>query len=178
MTKAGEMLKHEALLKSVLEVDGSVEGGLRWKVRTGHHAAGTQAGNHNGSGYWQVTFREVRLLSSRVVWVLTHGQIPDGMQVDHKDGNRSNNHPGNLQLLSGATNGRGYNKLFSRNKSGYMGVSYASDRRKWHAGIKRDGRHITIGRFRTAIEAAKAYNDYAVRWAKSRGETVRYLNPV
>ncbi len=178
MTKAGEMLKHETLLKSVLEVDGSIEGGLRWKVRTGHHAAGTQAGNHNGNGYWQVTFREVRLLSSRVVWVLTNGQIPDGMQVDHKDGNRSNNHPNNLQLLSGSTNGRGYNGLFSRNKSGYMGVSYAADRGKWYAGVKRDGKHRFLGRFSTAIEAAKAYNDYVSKWAESNGETVRFLNPV
>ncbi len=178
MSKSGEMLKRETLLKSVLYVDGEVEGGLRWKVKTGHHAAGTQAGNHNGSGYWQVTFREVRLLSSRVVWVLTNGQIPDEMEVDHKDGNRSNNRPDNLQLLSHSTNRRGFNKLFSKNKSGYMGVSYARDRRKWHAGIKRDGRHITIGRYPTAIEAAKAYNDYATKWAESNGETPRYLNPV
>ncbi len=176
--KSKEMQKHETLLRSVLEVDGTIPGGLRWIVRSGHHAAGTQAGNDNGNGYWQVTFRGVKLLSSRVVWILTHGQIPDDKEIDHKDGNRSNNHPDNLQLLSPSTNGRGYNKLFSRNTSGYMGVCYVPDRNKWLAGIKRDGRHITIGRFQTAIEAAKAYNNYATKWAEARGETPRYLNPV
>jgi len=59
-----------------------------------------------------------------------------------------------------------------------MGVSYDQQRCKFTAGVKRDGRHVTIGRFTTAIEAAKAYNNYVSKWAESHGETPRFLNPV
>lgn len=173
-----EMEKRESLLRSLLAVDGSVKGGLRWITDNGHHLSGKQAGNDQGSGYWQVTIQGVKLKCHRVVWILLNGQIPIDKQVDHKDGVRWNNHPDNLQLLSQPTNGRGFNKLFSKNKSGFMGVSYAKDRNKWVAGVKRDGRHVTLGRFPTAIEAARAYNDYVSKWAESHGETPRYLNPV
>ncbi len=176
--KSREMEKREELLHSLLVVDGSIPGGLRWKVPNGHHYSGKSAGSDQGSGYWQVSVHGVKLKSSRVVWILMYGQIPGDKQIDHKDGNRSNNHPSNLQLLSGSTNGRGFNKLFSRNKSGFMGVSYDQKRRKFTAGVKRDGRHVTIGRFNTAVEAAKAYNNFVYLWALEHNETPRFLNPV
>jgi len=153
-------------------------GGLRWKVLSGHHPAGTPAGNDQGSGYWQVTIHGVKLKSSRVVWILTNGQIPDDKEVDHKNGQRWNNDPQNLQLLNGSPNRRGYNKLFSRNTSGYMGVHYDKGRSKWVSCVKRDGKHLTLGRFTTAIEAAQCYNNFISKWADEHGETPRYLNPV
>ncbi len=175
MAKSREMEKRESLLRSVLVVDPLVKGGLRWIAG---RKSGKVAGLDQGSGYWQVCIHGVKLKSSRVAWILTNGQIPDDKQVDHRDGNRSNNHPDNLQLLSGSTNGRGFNKLFSKNKSGYMGVHYDQKRRKWVSGVKRDGKHLTLGRFPTAIEAAKCYNDFVSKWAKEHNETPRYLNPV
>lgn len=175
MAKSRDMEKRESLLRSVLVVDPSVKGGLKWIAG---RKTGQVAGVDQGSGYWQVTIHGVKLKSSRVVWILTHGQIPDDKQVDHKNGNRSNNDPLNLQLLSGSANERGFNKLFSKNKSGYMGVCYAKDRNKWLASVRRDKKNINLGRFPTALEAAKAYNDYVIEWAESHGETPRYLNPV
>lgn len=178
MSKSRELEKREHLLNSLLLVDGTIKGGLRWKVESGHHPAGTPAGNDQGSGYWQVTIRGVKLKSSRVVWILTNGKIPDDKQVDHKDGHRWNNDPSNLQLLDGSTNGRGYNKLFSRNKSGYMGVSYDNSRSKWTATVKRDGKGKTLGRFNNPEDAARRYNEAVIAWAKEHNETPRYLNPV
>lgn len=40
----------------------------------------------------------------RLVWEWVHGIIPDGMTVDHIDGDKLNNHPSNLQLLSAEDN--------------------------------------------------------------------------
>ncbi len=176
--KSREMEKRESLLRSLLAVDGSVKSGLRWITNNGHHLAGKPAGNDQGSGYWQVTIQGVKLKCHRVVWILTHGQIPDDKQVDHEDGVRCNNHHSNLRLLPQPTNGRGFNKLFKQNKSGFMGVSYAKERNLWRAGARRDGKHHTIGRFKTAIEAAKAYNDFITKWADEHGETPRFLNPI
>lgn len=36
----------------------------------------------------------------REVWAAANGAIPDGWHVHHRDGNCSNNHPSNLQILS------------------------------------------------------------------------------
>ncbi len=176
--KSREMEKRESLLRSLLASDGSVKGGLRWISDNGHHLAGKPAGNDQGSGYWQVTVQGVKLKCHRVVWILLNGQIPDDKQVDHRDGNRSNNHPDNLQLLPQPPNGRGFNKLFRQNKSGFMGVSYEKSRGKWRAGVKRDGKHVTIGRYSTPEAAARAYNYFVSKWADLNHETPRYLNRV
>jgi hypothetical protein len=38
----------------------------------------------------------------RVVWQAINGSIPDGCHVHHRDGNRANNHPINLEMLAAA----------------------------------------------------------------------------
>lgn len=42
----------------------------------------------------------------RVVWEIFNGKIPEGMTVDHIDGNKLNNNIENLQLLSPMENAR------------------------------------------------------------------------
>lgn len=50
-------------------------------------------------------------------------------------------------------------KLSSKNKSGFRGVSWYKSTKKWRAGIDR----TTIGYFKSAIEAAKAYDYEATK---------------
>ena len=38
----------------------------------------------------------------RAVWQAIYGEIPHGCHVHHRDGNRTNNHPSNLELLAAA----------------------------------------------------------------------------
>lgn len=56
------------------------------------------------SGYWVVTFRAMgRMLYVRVhrlVWRVFRGEIPDGLTINHKDGNKSNNALENLELAT------------------------------------------------------------------------------
>lgn len=47
------------------------------------------------------------------------------------------------------------------NTSGYKGVSYSKDRRKWQAYITIDKKRVPLGRFDSAEDAARAYDDYA-----------------
>lgn len=44
-------------------------------------------------------------------------------------------------------------------KSQYTGVSHDPSSGKWRARIRIDGRERTIGRFKTELEAARAYDD-------------------
>lgn len=59
-------------------------------------------------GYLQVSAhvdnQDMMALAHRLVWVHFHGHIPAGKQVNHKDGNKSNNDPVNLELVSASEN--------------------------------------------------------------------------
>jgi len=53
--------------------------------------------------------------------------------------------------------------LNGRNTSGYRGVYFDKERRLWRAMIHCQGKKRHIGHFATAIEAAQAYNEAALR---------------
>lgn len=58
----------------------------------------------NGSGYLQVRLmrdsKRVFAAAHRLVWIYFNGPIPQGITVNHKDGNKSNNSPDNLELAT------------------------------------------------------------------------------
>lgn len=82
---------------------------------------------------------------------------PEGMDVDHIDGDGLNNTRANLRIATHQQNlcNRGMPRS---NTSGFKGVCYNNSRRRWQAGIGLNGRNIYIGRFRTPEEAARAYD--------------------
>ena len=86
---------------------------------------------------------------------------PDGMQIDHRNGNRLDNRRANLRLASHSENlhnrGRSTN-----NTSGFKGVSWDVDREMWRATILVAGRWRQIGRFATKEDAARAYDAESV----------------
>jgi len=84
---------------------------------------------------------------------------PDGIQVDHKDGNGLNNTRTNLRLATGQQNLRNMRK--HRGKSQYKGVTFVPKctKRPWTAQISPgDSRCKHLGSFATELEAAKAYD--------------------
>jgi hypothetical protein len=77
--------------------------------------------------------------------------------IDHKDGNGLNNQRLNLRGCSYAQNQM--NKCIARtNKTGYKGVFFNGKKYVAKVGVNR--RSIHLGTFSTAIEGAKAYNQY------------------
>lgn len=58
-------------------------------------------GHTNPAGYRIICVGGVHIMEHRHVWEKHHDKkIPDGLEVHHKDGNRSNNRIENLQLIS------------------------------------------------------------------------------
>lgn len=65
-------------------------------------------------------YRQVRLFSDvhkgillyvhRLVWETFRGEIPEGMHIDHIDGDTSNNHISNLQLITPSNNSKKYHR--------------------------------------------------------------------
>lgn len=47
---------------------------------------------------------EYRASANRIVWMASNGEIPEGIEVNHRDGNREHNRLGNLELTTKGEN--------------------------------------------------------------------------
>jgi len=114
---------------------------------------GQPAGYKALNGYLMVGGEH--LYAHRVIWKLVTGEDPVGLEVDHIDGDRTNNAWHNLRLATSANNGHNRGRQ-SNNKSGFKGVSLHVQGR-WVARIKANGTHQHIGLYDTPEEAHAAY---------------------
>jgi HNH endonuclease len=84
---------------------------------------------------------------------------PEGIEVDHIDGDGLNNQRSNLRLATRKLNAANQ-RMPRNNTSGYKGVSWLKT--KWSAHIRIDGRLIHLGMFEDAAEAGRAYDAAAI----------------
>jgi hypothetical protein len=86
-----------------------------------------------------------------------------GFQVDHISRDTLDNRKSNLRHATKAQNGinRGANK---NNTSGFKGVSWNKSKNKWDSQIAISGKHVLIGRFTKPEEAARAYDEAALKY--------------
>jgi len=90
----------------------------------------------------------------RVIWLLETGEWPKD-QIDHINGDRSDNRISNLRQVSNAENAR--NMKRRKNKpDGVTGVYWDKLTQKWRAQICDSGRRIHIGLFDDMETAAAA----------------------
>ena len=81
---------------------------------------------------------------------------PDGMDVDHIDGNGLNNRRSNLRVCTRSENQRN-RKVSKRNKLGLKGVYYCKHNKVFMASIKSDKKYIKLGQYSTPEQAYEAY---------------------
>lgn len=90
-------------------------------------------------------------------------QPPKGMIVHHIDGNGLNNCRYNLEVVTQAHN-IGLSKNYKRSTaSGYRGVFWSKRDSVWRAKICHNYYQQSLGTFRTAEEAAIAWNEAALK---------------
>ena len=82
------------------------------------------------------------------------GPIPDGMVVDHINGNALDNRRENLRVVSHEENHRNTTGERKNASVGFLGVERSGDR--FAAKIRVDGKNISLGSFGTAEEANEA----------------------
>jgi hypothetical protein len=88
-------------------------------------------------------------------------KVKPGQLVDHKNGNRLDNRKRNLRICNNSQNlaNRGPQK---NNTSGYKGVTWSKQRKKWIAQIAVNKKRINIGASTNIYEAIEMYNNKAV----------------
>jgi hypothetical protein len=93
-------------------------------------------------------------LEGRLAWFYTTGAWPKD-QIDHIDGNKSNNRFANLREATPSQNTQNQRRAMRTNKLGILGVILA--RGKFRAQIWFDGKNKFLGYFATAEAAHAAY---------------------
>lgn len=110
----------------------------------------------------------------RLIWVYVHGKIAPHKNIDHINGNPSDNRLINLRLVSQRDNIRNI-KLRSNNTSGYHGVQWHKRCRKWQARIKTNNGSLYLGLFKdkkdaiAARQSAEKLNGYHDNHGKRKG---------
>lgn len=129
-------------------------GSLVWKKSRKSVSAGKAFGSMQGSGYIQGGFFGKRLYAHRVIWALHHKKLSK-LEIDHINGNPSDNRIENLREVSRYENSTNRHKVRNDSKSGVMGVQKI--RKKWRARITVKGNVIRLGHFKTMQKAHNAY---------------------
>lgn len=143
-------------LRSILRYNAE-SGKLFWLVDWQKPRAmiGSEAGSIVG-GYHRISINHKKYLSHRLVWFYVHGAWPND-QIDHINGDKTDNRLKNLRLADSSTNQSNIGVRPSKKTPWPKGVSYEASRGKWRAGIKVHGKSYNLGYHASPELAHDAY---------------------
>ena len=121
---------------------------------------GVVTGSSNGYGYLEVHVNSKKYKCHRLAWLYVHGEFPN-CDIDHRDGNRSNNRIKNLRLCTEMENSKNSGAR-DGNVSGVKGVNWHKSRGKWQARATVNYKTHYLGLFKTLEEASAAYQAFAM----------------
>lgn len=130
---------------------------IRKVSRRGIAKTGEVAGSPTGDGYLCICIDRKLYKAHRLAYLISHGEIEDGMQIDHINGIRDDNRASNLRKVSSKMNKENLHAAHSRNKLGILGVRWREDCKKFEASIQANGKKKHLGLFSTAVLASEAY---------------------
>lgn len=113
------------------------DGTLRRKCKCQWPAVGSL----RSDGYKTVTIRGKHNKAHRIVWTMHNGTIPEGLVVDHINGDRSDNRIENLRLATR-----------QQNQNNTMAVALLSSG-MWEAKVRANGISYVLGEFESAAAA-------------------------
>lgn len=149
-------------LKKILSYD-SKTGVFVWLFRPSDSRANKIFNSRSGGkiagitcprGYVYIKTRPFGMFSaSRLAWLYTHGDWPKN-EIDHINGNPSDNRIENLREATRSENGAN-RAIHKNNKSGFKGVT--KKRNKWTACVAINKKRFRLGSFDSPEEAHAAY---------------------
>lgn len=138
-------------LKRPLEHFKNAHGCNAWNARY----PGAIAGSTESNNYLTIGINGKSYMAHRLAWLYVHG-VPPKDQIDHINGDRSDNRIANLREANNFENRRN-SKVRKDSKSGFKGVFWRAKKQKWMACIGYNYSQVHLGYFETAEEAHAAY---------------------
>lgn len=152
-------------------------GEFRWRTRPPWHfpnqricnvlnsrCAGKPAGFVSSAGYVTIRLRHnggKLFQAHRLAWLLIHGE-PIPAEIDHINGDPSDNRISNLRAADSVTN-KANARRRSDNTTGVKGVSICRQTGMYRVVITHNGKHYRLPRFATLEEAMAARREAAER---------------
>lgn len=120
--------------------------------------------SHPNRGYRRIVFQRgpnssrtlTRFRVHNIVWIAFNGPIPKGLEIDHENGNKSDNRLSNLRLATHSQNLMNRSGPTSKSKTRVLGVYFNRFHRKWHAQIEKDQKRNHLGYFANLEDAKRA----------------------
>jgi hypothetical protein len=117
----------------------------------------------NTIGYAVIRIDGIQYLAHRLAWLVSSGSWPVD-QIDHINGCRSDNRLSNLREVTNLQNN--LNKgIRKNNKTGVVGVSFDSRKKKWRARFKAAGKEIFLGYFDSKELAEIARKNFEMQYS-------------
>lgn len=124
----------------------------KWKNKKGWLQVNCKA--NQGKGYCLVGFKGKVVYYHTVVWILTHGDIPEVLMIDHINGDTIDNQLSNLRL---STHRQNSGNRIEHREGKLSGCSFHEPANKWKAKVQIGDKHIYLGLFPTELEAHATY---------------------
>ena len=137
-------------VREILKYDPDT-GVLSWRrnEKVSRKVRGKVAGLLNPNGYRVIRINGSNYRAHRLAWLISEGEDPGSLQVDHINGLRDDNRRENLRVVTHSENQHN-----QRQAKGYHFHSWA---RKWRASIRLNGKGVHLGYYTTEEEARTAY---------------------
>jgi hypothetical protein len=114
----------------------------------------------NTKGYSQIVLckngKAKTLTIHRLVYQAFNGELIEGLVIDHISGNPLDDRSINLQQITSRQN-TVKGKFCQGKTSKYVGVSFYKNTNNWVANIGINNKRISLGYFKTELEAHEAY---------------------
>jgi hypothetical protein len=154
----------QAELKRHLHYDPKTGIFTRLISNNGKTKVGEIAGT-NCNGYIRIKVNKKSYQAHRLAFLYMEGYFPEYM-VDHKFGIKDDNKWSELQHVTPTCNAQNA-KIYRHNTSGFPGVTWRKQRKKWFSNITINNKLIYLGLYDDPLEAALArftFEDQCPLW--------------